>query len=108
MRYGTLLCARITKAPFSWLRTARHQVVGVLGTLTFGFFVKDRVASGEVKIEYCPTQEMMADYFTKPLQGATFSKMRDAIMNSNPQCLNYAHEDCRSVLNVSDGRSGET
>jgi hypothetical protein len=72
------------------------------------FFVKDRIASGEVKIEYCPTQEMMADYFTKPLQRATFSKMRDAIMNSNPQCLIYAHEDCRSVLNVSDGRSGET
>jgi hypothetical protein len=70
------------------------------------FFVKDRVASGEVKIEYCPTQEMMADYFTKPLQGGMFTKMRDAIMNSNPQCLTYAHEDCRSVLNVTDGQSG--
>ena len=38
------------------------------------FFVKDRVDSGEVKIEYCPTKEMVADYFTKPLQGASFSK----------------------------------
>ena len=36
------------------------------------FFVTDRVANGEVTIEYCPTKEMLADYFTKPLQGAQF------------------------------------
>ena len=34
------------------------------------FFVKDRVDSGEVKIVYCPTGRMLADYFTKPLQGS--------------------------------------
>jgi hypothetical protein len=34
------------------------------------FFVTDRVANGEIKIEYCPTLEMLADDFTKPLQGA--------------------------------------
>ena len=67
------------------------------------FFVKDRIASGEVKIEHCPTQEMMADFFTKPLQGGLFIKMRDGIMNLNPQCVSYANEDCRSVLNVVDG-----
>jgi hypothetical protein len=33
------------------------------------FFVADRVASGEVKIEYCPTAQMLADYFTKPFRG---------------------------------------
>ena len=53
------------------------------------FFVKDRVASGEVKIDYCPTKEMMADFFTMPLQGALFLKMRNEIMNVNPQCLDY-------------------
>ena len=36
------------------------------------FFVADRVASKEVAIEYCPTGEMVADYFTKPLQGTLF------------------------------------
>jgi len=36
------------------------------------FFVTDRVANGEATIEYCPTKEMLADYFTKPLQGAQF------------------------------------
>jgi hypothetical protein len=66
------------------------------------FFVKDRVASGEVKIEYCPTESMMADFFTKPLQGALFKKMRDQIMNSNPM-IDYGSEDCRSVLNLISG-----
>jgi hypothetical protein len=33
------------------------------------FFITEHIAAGEVKIEYCPTGEMIADYFTKPLQG---------------------------------------
>jgi hypothetical protein len=32
------------------------------------FFVADRIASKEVCVEYCPTGEMIADFFTKPLQ----------------------------------------
>jgi hypothetical protein len=40
------------------------------------FFVKDRVDKGEFTIEYCPTECMLADYFTKPLQGALFTKFR--------------------------------
>ena len=31
-------------------------------------------ASGEVKIESCPTKEMVADFFATPLEGALFSK----------------------------------
>ncbi len=45
------------------------------------FFTKDRQDSGEVDIQYCPTEEMVADYFTKPLQGAKFRKFRKLIMN---------------------------
>ena len=44
------------------------------------FFVKDRVDKGEVQIEYCPTGWMLADYYTKPLQGSLFRKFRDVIM----------------------------
>ena len=43
------------------------------------FFITDKVKSGEVDIEYMPTGEMIGDYFTKPLQGALFQKMRDQI-----------------------------
>jgi hypothetical protein len=31
------------------------------------FFVADRIANGKVKIDYCPTGDMLADFFTKPL-----------------------------------------
>ena len=36
------------------------------------FFIKDRVESGEVHIEHCPTFVMLPEHFTKPLQGALF------------------------------------
>ena len=32
---------------------------------------------------YYPTGEMIADFFTKPLQGAQFVKFRDAILGIN-------------------------
>ena len=44
------------------------------------FFITDRVANGEVTIEWCPTAEMVGDYMTKPLQGNLFKKFRDIIM----------------------------
>ena len=44
------------------------------------FFVKDRVDKEELSIEYCPTHSMLAGYFTKPLQGALFRKLRAVIM----------------------------
>jgi len=44
-------------------------------------FAKNRIASKEIRVEYCPTGTMMADNFTKPLQGALFIKFCDLIMN---------------------------
>jgi hypothetical protein len=44
------------------------------------FFAKDRVDQGEIKLEYCPTEVMLADLLTKPLQGALFIKLRNAMM----------------------------
>ena len=45
------------------------------------FFVTDRVKSKEINIKYCPTGEMVGDFFTKPLQGAKFQQFRNAILN---------------------------
>ena len=48
------------------------------------FFITDRIAKGELKVEWCPTQDMIGDYMTKPLQGALFRKFRDQIMGVVP------------------------
>jgi hypothetical protein len=37
-------------------------------------FIKDRVNNGDITLKHCPTGEMLADHFTKPLQGALFRK----------------------------------
>ena len=44
------------------------------------YFVTDRVGQKELTIEWCPTGDMVADFMTKPTQGATFRKFRDQIM----------------------------
>jgi hypothetical protein len=51
------------------------------------FFIADRVKSKEIRIEYCPTGIMVADYFTKALQGAIFRKLRDMIMGNTEIAL---------------------
>jgi hypothetical protein len=65
------------------------------------FFVTDRIASREVSVEYCPTGDMIANFFTKPLQGTLFCKFRDFIMNVDLSA--GSPRDQRSVL-----RYGET
>ena len=44
------------------------------------FFVTDRIAKGELTVEWCPTANMIADFMTKTLQGALFRKFRDIVM----------------------------
>jgi hypothetical protein len=47
------------------------------------FFVKDRIVSEEVKLGYLNTESMVADFFTKPLQGSLFEKLRTAILGGD-------------------------
>ena len=44
------------------------------------FFVTDRIAKGELTVEWCPTENMIADFMTKPLQGTIFRKFRYIVM----------------------------
>jgi len=44
------------------------------------FFMKDRITSEHITVVYCPTGQMIADFFTKPLQGALFARFRKIIM----------------------------
>ena len=45
------------------------------------FLVADVAKRQHVTIEYCPTDEMIGDFFTKPLGGAKFRRFRNIIMN---------------------------
>ena len=44
------------------------------------FWIKDRLKSEGIEVKYCPTAKMIADFFTKPLQGRLFRKLQDVVM----------------------------
>ena len=43
-------------------------------------FVTGEIEKGNVQVVYCPTKEMVADYFTKGLQEQLFRTHRNAIL----------------------------
>jgi hypothetical protein len=49
------------------------------------FYITDLIEKGEVKIEYCPTDNMLADYMTKPLVGIKFFFFWKQVMNIRVQ-----------------------
>ena len=44
------------------------------------FFVTDQIQKKRMSVEWCPTADMVADYWTKPNQGKLFRRNRDLIM----------------------------
>ena len=54
------------------------------------FFVTDRIQANVMKVEYCPTEMTIADFYTKPLQAKLFRLFRDLI-------LNLREEDMRNI-----------
>ena len=47
------------------------------------FFICNKVNNKEVSIEYCPTTEMIANYFSKPLGGSQFRKVWKIVLGIN-------------------------
>ena len=45
------------------------------------FYVTDLVKIKEITLRYCPTEEMIADYMTKPLVGSKFTFFCNKILN---------------------------
>ena len=48
------------------------------------FFIQDVLKREDIELRHCPTERMIADFYTKPLQGSLFEKMRDIIMGLAP------------------------
>ena len=63
------------------------------------FFVKDRIDKKEVRVEYCHSLLMSADFFTKALQGQLFIKFKEVLMGWKPiTTLKCDILESRSVL----------
>jgi hypothetical protein len=67
------------------------------------FFIKDRIASNEMTVKHCPTAEMLADHFTKPLQGAPFRKFRAEIQGI-PADTSDANLDWKTIKETEAGQ----
>ena len=44
------------------------------------FFTKDVLQREKMELMYCPTDDMIADFYTKPLQGRKYYRLRNIIM----------------------------
>jgi hypothetical protein len=49
-------------------------------------FLMDHVEQGTIKLRYLPTDQMVADMFTKPLPGPTLTRHRTIILGGEDQC----------------------
>ena len=70
------------------------------------YFATDRIQAGELRVEYCPTEDMLADFFTKPLQGSLFRKFRALILNLSGDdmlCLDrVTSQECVESIDSAD------
>lgn len=58
------------------------------------FYITDLIKNGQLQIEYCPTDAMIADYNTKPLVGKKFAVNRDLIMNLSGLIHPVGQQEC--------------
>ena len=58
------------------------------------FYITDLISRGEVEVKYCPTDEMIGDYMSKPLVGAKFLNFRDLIMNLSNIYHQVGKQEC--------------
>ena len=47
------------------------------------YFITDRIAKGDVRVIHCATDKLLADFYTKPLQGQLFRLFRSLILTLN-------------------------
>ena len=67
------------------------------------FYVGEHIQNRTLSLKHCPTEEMLADYFTKPLQGSLFVRLRNHIMGAE-----FANGDLQAQRSVLDDDDDET
>ena len=58
------------------------------------YFVKDQIDKKLMRLEYCPTDLMVADMLTKPLQGTQFRRLRARLLNYADPVLMSDPQEC--------------
>ena len=49
------------------------------------FLVAGSIKAKEMRVLHCPIEDMIADFYTKPLQGALFIKHRNSMLGIDPK-----------------------
>ena len=65
------------------------------------FYITENIQNKTLLVEHCPSKDMLADFFTKPLQRALLVKLQNVIMGAeygDPVC--HTH---RCVVDEDDG-----
>ena len=65
------------------------------------FWISDRLKNHSIEIKYCPTSLILAEFFTKPLQGSLFRDMRDIAQGNAEYSLLTGKYD-KSTLKEND------
>ena len=72
------------------------------------YFLTDHIARDRLRVSYCPTGDMLADYFSKPLQGSLFRKFRNLILNVTPKdelSAGHGEQECVGTTNSEDANT---
>ena len=68
------------------------------------FWIKDRLENEKIKVKHCSTDKVVADFFTKPLQGSLFRKFRDVILGyKHISSLYHSNEEDSSTQERVEG-----
>jgi len=72
------------------------------------FFLKDRLENNGYVVEHCRTTKMIADFFTKPLQGSLFRIMRDVVMGQkDTEVLEHFESDKETEKDINGHTQNE-
>ena len=73
------------KQRFNTRSSTESELVGVDDAINVRYCsITDQIEKGNVKIEYCNTDEMFGDYTTKPIRGSKFKEFKSFIGESKP------------------------
>jgi hypothetical protein len=63
------------------IKNGRYSSVRTKHIASRYYFITDRIRTNDIRVQYLPTHDMLADLLTKPLQGNLFKRLRDKLLN---------------------------